>query len=179
MANSYLDQAGLPRGLRNNSPGNLQAGDDWKGEVGEDSAGFVRFQDLAWGVRAMATVIVNNFAMGSNTITKLITKWAPPASNPTASYIARVCADTGLDPNQAIPFDMAVLASLIRAMINVELGTDYSPYVTNNDIQEGLQLMNSNLLALFTQVKQNPAIQIAVVVLLLLVGYVVYKGFRK
>jgi len=179
MAQSFLDQAGLPRGLRNNNPGDLRAGDDWKGETGVDQDGFIIFQDIAWGVRAMGTVIVNDIAKGLDTIRKLITHYAPPSENPTARYIASVAADTGLDPDQVIPLDLDTLASLIRGMINFELGVDYSRLVTDADINTGVQLMNSTLLALFTQAKQNPAVSIAVLLLLVALAYGLYKGFRK
>lgn len=180
MASSYLDQIALPRGLRNNNPGNLRAGEDWKGEVGEDRDGFVIFQDMSWGIRAMATLIMNDISRGYNTLSSLIGYWAPAEDhNPTSNYIASVASSTGLNPNQVIPLELATLAAIMRGMINFELGAGYKAMVSNDDIQEGIELMNSNLLSLLKQAKQSPGVQLATLLLVLLVGYTVYKGLRR
>jgi hypothetical protein len=149
MSKSFLNIAGLPLGLRNNNPGNIRPGDPWQGMIGTNE-GFVVFQNIAYGIRAMATDIGNDIRLkGLNTLTKLITEYAPPSENDTQSYINSMVGYTGFGPNQVLPETDATLRKLIRGHIIVELGAKYSPLVTDADIQEGIAMMNSQLLDFF------------------------------
>jgi hypothetical protein len=149
MSKSFLNIAGLPLGLRNNNPGNLRPGEPWKGMIGTNQ-GFVVFQDIAYGIRAMATDIGNDIRLdGLNTLTKLISEYAPPSENDTQAYISKMVAYTGFGPNQVLPETDATLKKLIRGHMNVELGVQYSAMVSDVDIQEGIALMNAELLSFF------------------------------
>ena len=46
-----------PRGVRNNNPGNVRAGDDWQGMTGQDDKGFAVFARPEDGLRAMSKVL--------------------------------------------------------------------------------------------------------------------------
>lgn len=150
MSKSFLNIAGLPLGLRNNNPGNIRpTGDAWQGMIGTNE-GFVVFQNIAYGIRAMATDIGNDIRLdGLNTLTKLITEYAPPSENDTQAYITRMVGYTGFGPNQVLPATDETLRKLIRGHIIVELGAQYSPMITDVDIQEGMSMMNGSLLAYF------------------------------
>ena len=80
---------GLPRGLRNNNPGNIRvSGDLFRGEIrpsGDRS--FKRFETMAYGYRAMFRILSSyhrDHKLG--TIRELINRWAPPGENDTAVY---------------------------------------------------------------------------------------------
>ncbi len=146
MANSFIGRADLPRGLRNNNPGDIRAGIAWQGKIGVDSGGFIVFEDINWGIRALATDIANEFEKGNNTISKFISIYAPPSENDTAGYIASVAADTGFAPDLPLALDQGSLQSLVRAVINKEIGPAYSAMISDDDIDQGIAMMNNSLL---------------------------------
>jgi hypothetical protein len=149
MAVSYIGRGDLPRGIRNNNPGNIKTGITWQGAIGDDGT-FVIFQDVTWGIRALATDLGNKINKGENTITAIISVYAPPSENQTGAYIAAVSADSGIDANTPLTMDQATLHSLIRAIINHENGAAASvEYISDADIDQGIGLMNSGLLSLF------------------------------
>ena len=155
--------AGMPRGLRDNNPGDLTPPPSgaWNGQIGLDGP-FSIFSDTILGLRALAMDIANNVTLdGNNTITLLITKYAPPFQNDTAAYISSVARDTGLGPDDPIPQTQAYLAALMRAIINKELGGNWSSnYVPDSDIAAGIAAMPAPLLSSFVSgpsiVDQNP-----------------------
>jgi hypothetical protein len=144
--------SGMPRGLLDNNPGDLTppSSGSWNGQVGLDGP-FCIFSDTVFGLRALAMDIANNITLdGNNTITLLITKYAPPSENNTAAYISSVAGDAGLDPNAAIPQTQAALASIMRAIINEEIGDNWSSqYVPDTDIAAGIAAMPAPLLSSF------------------------------
>ena len=144
MPSNYIGRSDLPLGIRNNNPGDLRPGDSWQGMIGENG-GFIVFQDMGWGTRALATDIVNEWKKGNNSIAKFISIYAPPAENDTAGYIASVAQDTGFDANTPILLDSGSLQSLVRAIINKEVGGQYSILVTDDDIDAGIALMNNSV----------------------------------
>jgi hypothetical protein len=143
MAESFIGQSNLPRGLRNNNPGDLRTGDNWQGMIGADSSGFIVFSDIVWGIRAMAKDLTTEINKGNDTITALITEYAPPSENDTAAYIRAVSADTGLDPGLQLGTDPDTLSGLIRAIMNRELGGNYSAMVSDADIAQGVAMAGS------------------------------------
>jgi hypothetical protein len=145
MASSFIGRSDLPRGLRNNNPGNIRSGIAWQGVTGTDSGGFDIFQDISWGIRALATDIRTEWDKGNNSISAFISIYAPPSENDTAGYISSVAADTGLDPNMPLALDEGTLQSLIRAIMNRELGPSYSAMVSDEDIDQGISMMNNPL----------------------------------
>lgn len=139
----------LPRGIRNNNPGNIKAdGTQWQGLTGNDGTFFI-FRDMGWGCRALATSLVTMIGKGFDTITTLIGEWAPSTENNTTAYIDSVSTDTGIDPGTQLGTDPDTIASLCRAIINHENGSSLSAqYVSDEDIQTGLSLMNNPLVSL-------------------------------
>jgi hypothetical protein len=91
----------LPRGIRNNNPGNIRepAGDrtQWVGErATDDDPAFEEFVSPVDGIRALAIVLRNyQRKHGLSTVEQIIGRWAPPSENDTAAYIAKACAAGG------------------------------------------------------------------------------------
>ncbi len=140
MAKSFLNISGLPIGLRNNNPGNIRPGDDWRGMIGENG-GFVVFENIAFGIRALGIDLRTKINNGYDTIEKLIFRYAPPIENDTTAYINRVVATTGIPAQSELTPDPETLAKLCRGIINVELGPGYADYITTDDINGGIDLI--------------------------------------
>jgi len=140
MPKSFLNMAGYPRGLRNNNPGNIKAGDNWQGMIGV-SDGFVQFENIGWGIRALGVDLSTKIRNGYDTIELIIFRYAPPTENETLAYIASVVEFTGLSQTRELTADQNTLKRLIRAIMNVELGSGYSAMITDADINEGLEMM--------------------------------------
>jgi len=140
MAKSFLNIPGLPIGLRNNNPGNIRPGDNWQGMLGE-AGGFVVFENVAYGIRALGIDLRTKIKNGYDTIELIIFRYAPPIENDTLEYIRRVVLTTGIEQNKELNPDPETLAKLCRGIINVELGPGYADYITQSDINEGINLM--------------------------------------
>lgn len=149
MSKSFLHIASYPRGLRNNNPGNIKAGINWEGAIGDDGV-FVTFKNIAYGIRAMATDIGNDIRLdGKNSLQALVYEYAPPTENNTAVYLQDLVTWTGYGPTQALPRSETMMVKLIRAFMNKELGVSYSALISDADIKEGLALMNDGLKGYF------------------------------
>jgi hypothetical protein len=128
-------------GIRNNNPGNIRRSDDkWQGlaQVQPDSQ-FFTFQSPVYGIRAIARLLINYQDKYSlNTIREIISRWAPPAENPTAAYIEAVTQRTGFDADEQL--DMHAyenLRALVTAIIWQENGQQ--PY-SDQQIDKALVL---------------------------------------
>lgn len=141
MAKSFLNMGGYPLGFRNNNPGNIRPGDNWQGATGTN-AGFVVFQDMSFGIRALGTDLRTKIDRGYDTISAIIYRYAPPSENDTGAYIESVSDDTGVPPSAKLTADRATLHKLVRAIINHENGNSYSALLTDADIKEGLDKMS-------------------------------------
>lgn len=112
-------------GIRNNNPGNIRKSDDkWQGLAQLQPSPFFVFENPVYGIRAIARLLINYQDKYSlNTIRGIVSKWAPPAENPTAAYIDAVDHRTGFDPDQQL--DMHAyedLRALVVAIIWQENG---------------------------------------------------------
>lgn len=108
------------RGIRNNNPGNIESGkDNWQGAVGDDGR-FIIFESPEYGVRAMARILKSYDRRGINTISEIISTWAPPFENDTQSYINSVSGRVGIDKNQ--PVTVEQYPEIIAAIIKHENG---------------------------------------------------------
>lgn len=125
---SYLGQSGLPKGMRNNNPGNIRVSSNpWKGKIplaqNTDGA-FEQFSTYAYGIRAMIKNLLSYYANGLNTLQQIITKWAPAAdNNDTGAYVAFVANRTGFSPTQ--PLDLRnqnTMRKIVVAMSEMENG---------------------------------------------------------
>lgn len=143
MAKSFLNKTGYPIALRNNNPGNIRPGDNWRGMIGTNG-GFVVFENCAWGLRAMGKAILTELSRGNNTLEKLIYEWAPPSDgNNTEQYLAYVSQFSGIARKAILSPNTATLEKVIKAMVNVEIGGQYANLITYDDIREGLALIDN------------------------------------
>jgi hypothetical protein len=113
----------LPRGLRNNNPLNIEAGDFTKGQpgfVGSDGR-FARFETPDQGIAAASKLLdTYESKYGLNTPAGIIGRWAPQGENNSAAYAAAVAKKLGIGPNDPITPEMR--PRLIAAMSEVENG---------------------------------------------------------
>lgn len=77
--------------FRRNNPMNLRYSEhnNWIGQT-EPTNGFCNFTSVEYGFRAAYITLKNYGQRGYNTIRKIVTRWAPPAENPTQTYIKYV-----------------------------------------------------------------------------------------
>lgn len=126
----------LPRGIRNNNPGNIRDFQDWVGEadfydrtpaqVGESE--FVVFSRPWYGIRAIVRILQNyQAAYYLTTIGSMLDRYAPKSENDTARYAEFVSAHVGVGPNFPIDInDPEICRKMVEAIIKFENG--YNPY---------------------------------------------------
>ncbi len=123
------------RGLKVNNPGNLRSSlDVFEGQKLISSDGsFKEFDSLDYGYRAMAIIIYNYVTKyGSDTIRKIITRYAPPTDgNNTESYIATVANMVNASPDRVIteadftyPAASPFMRNVVGSMTKIETGSD-------------------------------------------------------
>lgn len=128
--------ARLPRGIRNNNPGNIEYNpfNDWLGQTGSDGR-YVIFSHHRWGIRAMRKVLESYRRRGLTTLEEIIATWAPASENNTQAYILSVSERMGVYSGHVV---MPVqYFGLIEAMIYHENGT--VPY-SDAEIRAGIDL---------------------------------------
>jgi hypothetical protein len=111
----------LPRGIRNNNPGNIRRSKDpWQGlaEKQTDPAFFI-FETAPFGIRALARVLITYYDKHKLTkVKQIINRWAPETENNTAAYISNVCESMGVEPHTVIDLhDYNYLKPLVVAII--------------------------------------------------------------
>lgn len=143
--------ATIPRGIRNNNPGNIRwSNDQWKGLIPKDQASdksFCVFRTPEYGIRAMTRIlrrytqypgIPNVGKPNIDTVREIISRWAPPNENNTEAYIQSVAKSVGVAANSPIDvFDNAIMLKLLKAIIAHENGQQ--PY-TDAQILAGINL---------------------------------------
>lgn len=138
------------RAVRNNNPGNINAGQPWQGlmprsQMNAEQAAehrFAVFETPAWGFRALVMILLSYSKVFAKTgkvfcVASVISRWAPEFENNTAAYIAHVCQLTGFAPGQTLVPDKATLRALAKAISTHEVGT----WAFNEpDLDQGLSL---------------------------------------
>lgn len=117
----------LPRGLRNNNPGNIRKNSDvFQGEKTSSDREFKQFKSMAYGYRAIFKILSNygrNYHL--KTIRQMIGRWAPENENDTEAYIKAVAdyscipADDPIDIN-----DREQMIRIVAGMSKVENGRE-------------------------------------------------------
>ena len=121
------------RGVRNNNYLNikenltLEKNNPWEGKVGSDGT-YLQFETPAMGLRAADKVLQSYKKRSINTITDIITEWAPPTDdNPTEDYIDFIASELAIDENAEIDLsDPEIRASLLASMTAMESEKDIS-----------------------------------------------------
>lgn len=140
LAGTYAAKTLLvPRGFRNNNPGNIRhnPANQWKGMTGQDSDGFVQFSDARYGIRAIGKIIDSYKRRGVVMIRHIIEEWAPRSENETDDYIAHVQLETGWQSYHIPMRETGDYLALIKIMIEHENGEQ--PY-SDDYIKEALAI---------------------------------------
>lgn len=117
----------LPRGLRNNNPGNIRRNSDvFQGEVNPSrDQQFKQFKSMVHGYRAVFKILSNYHRVYKlNTIRKMIDRWAPENENNTAAYVSLVASYSGIGPDDLLSFDREQMIRIVAGMSKVENGRD-------------------------------------------------------
>lgn len=118
----------LPRGIRNNNPGNINfAGQP--GAAREEGPGgrFAVFQSAEQGLEALAVQLKRYANAGMDTIRAIITKYAPAGENNTEAYIANIARKFGVKDTDRLDFtNKETLANMMTAITQFENGQN--PY---------------------------------------------------
>jgi hypothetical protein len=129
---------GMPRGYRNNNPGNIRVGDAWRGLADpalhtafqQREASFCVFREPEWGLRAMAYLLRRyQRDHGLDTPRKIIARWAPASdNNNVAAYASQVAGALAIGPDDFVDATLSSsLVTMVRAMARHENG-DVPPY---------------------------------------------------
>ncbi len=121
----------LSRGLRNCNPGNIRLScSKFKGEVTPSKdAEFKEFLSIEWGYRAMFVILHNYDELYSiNTLSKIISRWAPHTENDTSAYIRSVAKRLGCGTTSHInTLDRETMIALVSSMSWIENGEKANP----------------------------------------------------
>nr|WP_236942264.1 transglycosylase [Escherichia sp. MOD1-EC6153] len=142
------------RNYRNNNLGNLvfanQEGATLEAPNAKGEQRFARFNTPEEGIRALANQ-VSSYYNGTSaaagyqklqTVSSIISKWAPPKENNTNQYIDNVSKYLGVSPNEKIDVgNPEVMTQLVRAIATKEGG---NPAVNNEFIKNALGVFNAN-----------------------------------
>ena len=120
----------LPRGIRNCNPLNIRRTptSSWKGMRDEQSdKSFCQFKHMKYGFRAAFFLLKLYYAQHKlRTIRQIINRWAPASDgNHTEAYIAHVCAESGIGPDDTLPYltdNGLTWLKIVIAMSDVECG---------------------------------------------------------
>lgn len=142
--------ASMPRGIRNNNPGNLvKTAINWKGKVPHSQNPddrFEQFVELRYGIRAMMRDIYSDYNKGLNSIEALIHVYAPAFENNTKAYIANVAKALGITGQQKFDLTEESMLILCKAIVIVENGALPEKTLLNDDDYEAaLKILGLNL----------------------------------
>ncbi|ELQ6325813.1 hypothetical protein R2332_001161 [Klebsiella pneumoniae] len=131
------------RGLRNNNPGNIEAGSNsWDGQAGSDGR-FAKFVTPEHGIRALGKNLLSYQRQGYDTVSEIVNRWAPASDgNNTEAYIAALCKKLNVTPNDQLNMsDINTLRQLCAGIIQHENGKQpYSEDQLNTGVSAALGL---------------------------------------
>ncbi|RUT77434.1 structural protein P5 [Marinobacter sp. NP-6] len=128
----------VPRGIRNNNPGNLENnGIAWQGlSSSQTDSRFYQFVNPVWGIRALArTLKTYRERYGLDTANEIISRWAPAFENNTDAYARAVADALGTDPETVITDSEENRLRMVKAIIRHENGAQPYP---DDLIREGI-----------------------------------------
>ena len=127
----------LARGLRNNNPGNIRLGDNWKGLKQEQAdPAFCQFESMAMGCRALLKTLrtyVEKYDL--RTVRRIILRWAPSIENDSDSYIRHVATAIRHDADELLNFhdDQLLYLDVAKAIARHECGSQADRVITSDD----------------------------------------------
>lgn len=114
-----------PRGIRNNNPLNIRIGNTWLGERNNPTdPAFEEFVAIEYGYRAAFCILRRYIRRyNKNTITAIVSTWAPANENNTQRYIDFVADKMQISPSDIILYsDKVTMIRLVAAMQLMECG---------------------------------------------------------
>lgn len=148
----------LPRGVRNNNPGNIEWGDPWQGLIpvnDRTDPRFAQFETPTYGIRAIARVLITyqdkrRASDGSkiDTVREIIERWAPAVENDVNSYVRAVrevvFGDAGVPERAINVHEYHTIRPLVEGIIRHENGRgaldNANTWYDDATIDEGLRL---------------------------------------
>ena len=154
MSKSYLNYPNLPRGIRNNNPGNLvKTNINWQGKLKSTDSRFEQFKDVKHGIRAKLRDILNDINKGKNTLSLLIHEYAPTTENNTSAYIKFLETHTQLVNVDLRTLNRTQLINLSYFIMIYENGWILQDYITKQDVSDAIDILGS--ISSFKNLKLN------------------------
>lgn len=130
----------IPRGIRNNNPGNIKKNDvEWDGlsAIQTDNT-FFQFNDPIYGIRALTKILLTyRHKHNLKNVWAIINRYAPPSENDTEAYKNFVTKKTGLNMLEEIDNSVEAYLPVVKAIILMENGEQ--PY-DDEIILQGMNL---------------------------------------
>jgi GH24 family phage-related lysozyme (muramidase) len=124
----------VPRGIRNNNPGNLRISDQaWEGKVPRDQntdGAFEQFTSFEYGARALVLLLHNYIRRGLNSVRKIVNAYAPSSDGNHTENYARFLVDrlraggVEVTADTTLTADRRTLRSLARGVARMENGQE-------------------------------------------------------
>lgn len=135
----------LPRGIRNNNPGNIirTGKDTWQGlSKKQIDPKFCSFDDAIYGIRALARLLIRyQDAHDCSTVKDFITRFAPQTENNTSAYINAVCKYLGVEKGEHIDtHSYKMLRGMCEAIIQHENGKPWKAWYTEAQMVKAMVL---------------------------------------
>lgn len=137
----------VPRGIKNNNPGNIEKNpaNAWEGRVpllNNTDVRFEQFNTYAYGVRALIMLLRTYINSGRNTITAIFSQYAPAGENNTQQYVNFVAGRLGISATATITLSKTVLRELAQAIAKMENGQEC---ISDTQFEEGWNLLSTEV----------------------------------
>jgi len=131
----------LPRGIRNNNPGNIRRTSiQWEGmQTFQNDDAFVQFDSATYGFRAMTRILRSYQRRGLVSVRDIISTYAPSTENKTDNYIRFVAERLNVSPDLPLELE-TVMVDLIQAITAFENGPLFADFYTTATITQGVAL---------------------------------------
>lgn len=140
--NFELSASYIPRGIKNNNPGNIRISSvTWIGKIPKEKntdGSFEQFVSMDYGVRALIKNLTSYINGGTNTIRKILNKYAPSSENDTKAYINNMVKYTGIPADKVLQPTEDNLTKIARVITGVENG--FSNMLSMEQIKKGYDL---------------------------------------
>lgn len=114
---------GVPRGFRNNNPGNIKKSPEtFLGETTTTDNRFKMFLDMKSGLRAMMKILDTYFEKGFDTNYKIAQRWSNESGHKLINYIKVLEKYNGKEPDETIYLDGSELMNLVKGIVYAENG---------------------------------------------------------
>lgn len=119
-AEAVTGQSNQPRGIRNNNPGNIEAGQFAQSQPGYSGSDgrFAKFDTPQQGMDATSNLLSTYGKQGINTVSGIINKWAPSTDgNNTQAYAGFVAKKLGVSPDTPLNMNDPVVRNSVASAI--------------------------------------------------------------